>query len=70
MKLIIYPLLNLRSQRAILRVRKRWGHYYSYTPRQILINRLCAELGWSEKAIREQIQKERTFLIENHKYFR
>jgi len=69
MDLIIYPRLNTRSKRAIKREKKKWGHYYHYEPRVTLIQRLCSELGWSEEQVREQIRKERRFLIQNKQYF-
>lgn len=63
MKLIIYPLLSTRSRRAIVKTNKKWGWLYQYNPRQILIDRLILELGWTETQVREQIYKERKFLI-------
>ncbi len=70
MKTPIYDRLNARSQKAMRRVRKRWGHPYQYNPRQILINRLCNELGLTEEEVREQIVKEREFLTRYRKYLR
>ena len=69
MNLVIYPLLNTCSKRAIKRRKKKWGHWYQYEPRAILVQRLCAELGWSEEQVREQIRKEREFLLENKQYY-
>lgn len=51
------------------RLKKKWGHDKYYHPRQILINRLKAELGWSEWEIRKQIEKERAFLIKYGQYY-
>lgn len=70
MELIIYGRLSPCSKRAIRRVRKKWGHSYQYTPRQILINRLCAELNWSEEQVRNQIIKEREFITKYRQYLR
>lgn len=70
MKLIVYPLLNTRSKRAMGRYKKRFGRYYVYHPRQVLINRLCRELNMSEKEVRQQIRKERRFIIKNERYFK
>ena len=70
MRLIIYPKLNTTAKRAIRRVRKKWGHPYQYNPRQILINRLCYELNWTEQQVREQIEIEREFLTKHRQYLR
>lgn len=69
MRLICYPLLNLRSQKAILRVRKKWGHPYRYNPRKQLITRLSEQLQMSETEIVEQLEREREFLLRNRRYF-
>ena len=69
MNLIIYPLLNTRSKRAITRVNKRYGWYYTYNPRQILVSRLAQQLGWSHERVREQIRQERDFLIKHSRYY-
>ncbi len=52
------------------RVRKRWGHPYQYNPRNVLIQRLCSELGWAEQEVREQIAKEREYLTRYRQYLR
>lgn len=70
MELIIYPLLSTTSKRAIIKVKKKWGHYYEYTPRNVLILRLAEDLNWTEEAVRRQIVKEREFLTKNRRYFR
>lgn len=70
MNLVCYPLMNLRSKRAILRTRKRWGHPVGYSPRRILVERLASELNLSPEAVIVQLQKEREFLLEHIRYFR
>lgn len=52
------------------RYKKQFGRYYVYHPRQVLINRLCAELNMPEKEVRQQIRKERAFIIKNERYFK
>jgi hypothetical protein len=70
MELILYPRLNLRSKRAILRTKKRWGHPVRYSPRQVLVERLAEELQMTPDQVLSQLQKERDFLLENIRYFR
>ena len=62
--------MNLRSRRAILRIRKRWGHPVNYSPRRALVERLADELNLSTEAVLVQLQKEREFLLEHIRYFR
>lgn len=54
----------------MLRVRKKWGHFYEYNPRTTLIQRLCQELNLTEAQVREQIEKEREFLTKYRQYLR
>ncbi len=70
MELIIYPRLGTTAKKAIRRVRKKWGHPYNYNPRQILINRLCNELNWTEEQVKRQIAEERKFLTKYRQYLR
>lgn len=68
MELICFPLLNLRSKRAMLRVSRRrgnskWKRMYSYNPRRNLVLRLVEELAITEDAVKHQILKERDFLL-------
>jgi len=63
MNLKIYPLLSIKSKKAMLRTKKAWGHPYRYTPRRQLINRLKRELSLSEDAILKQITQERAWLL-------
>lgn len=58
MQLIIYPLLNLRSQRSLVRNKE-------YIPRYHLSERLKEITGLSDTEIIEQCQKEGEFLRKN-----
>ncbi len=69
MILKIYPLLNLRSKRALTRIKKKWGHSYDYAPKQILLNRLSEQLGLSKEEVLKQLLEERKFILENNQYF-
>jgi hypothetical protein len=77
-ELIIYPLLRENSKKAIARKWKNAGRYYTspvyrqyfYTPRRQLVYRLMVELGWTERAVREQFEKERNFILKNIRYFK
>jgi hypothetical protein len=68
-ELIIYPVLGQGSKRAIKRVKKRFGRFYFYTPQDRLVKRLSQELGMSEDKVREQIERERVYLIQYRKYY-
>jgi hypothetical protein len=68
MNLKIYPLLNHESRLAIRRTKWRYGWIYVYRPYRNLISRLSSELGMSEDQVRDQIQAERKWLIENPWY--
>ena len=63
MNLLVYPRLSTCSKRAMLRVGKRYGHYYYYTPRGHLLNRLTRELGMTHDQVIAQIHKERQLLL-------
>jgi hypothetical protein len=67
--LTLYHRLNLRSKRAILKTKKRWGHPYRYNPRQILLSRLSQETGLSIEQIKEQLFEEREWLLAHKQYF-
>ena len=69
MELVVYPLLNKGSQRAIKRTHKSYGRPYRYAPQLRLVRRLSKELGKTEEQIRKQIEKERKFLLEYKRYF-
>lgn len=64
MELICYPLLNNCSRRAIRRKRGKWGHLYKYRPRGVLLERLSQQLGWSKESVRQQLYRERAYLLE------
>lgn len=78
MDLLIYPLLSVRSQKAIRRKWKTKGKYYSspiwkpyfYTPRRNLVYRLSVQLKMTERQIRERIEEERIFILKHPQYFR
>ena len=63
MQLLLYPRLSTCSRRSLLRRRKKFGHAYDYRPRRRLILRLAYEMGWTESQVREQLLKERAYLI-------
>lgn len=69
MELKIYPLLNSKSQQAMLRTKrkygKKWGHPYYYEPRGDLLKKLSVELQMSKSKVREQIIEEREYLLTN-----
>lgn len=67
--LICWPLLNRRSKRAMLRTRKKWGHPYTYEPREILLSRLSQELSMTKTEVRDQLLTERSWLLEHSRYF-
>lgn len=67
--LVVWPILNARSKRAILRQKKRWGHPYEYKPRRDLLARLSEELKMTEEQVKDQIDKEREWLLEHRRYF-
>ena len=69
MELIIYPRLSDKSKKAIKRAKKKWGHPYRYTPRSILIARLCEELGFTKTQVIQQIKKEREYLLKYPQYY-
>lgn len=67
MKLICYPLMKTKSRRLMVKRKRKngrkLGFTYHYNPRSDLISRLASELKMSEKAVREQIFKERLHLL-------
>lgn len=69
MELKLYPMLNLRSKRAILKTKKQFGNPYSYNPRMSLLKRLASETGMDEQQVRDQLLKERAWLIANRQYY-
>lgn len=69
MQLKIYPRLNQRSKKAMLKQTKRWGHSYNYYPRERLIQRLQQELNMTRQQVLSQIYEEREFLLKHRQYF-
>jgi hypothetical protein len=69
MQLKCYPLMCEESQRCMRREKWRWGRTYTYTPKPNLIRRLSAELNMSADEVREQIAKEREFILKNKIYY-
>lgn len=67
MDLILYGMLSTRSRRAINRKYGRWGHVYKYLPRETLLANLAKETGWSKESVRQQLYRERAFLLELQK---
>lgn len=63
MKLIVYPLLNTRSKRAMTRYKKNYGHHYYYNPKKQLIDRLVKQLKLPAIKIYTLIAKERKYLL-------
>lgn len=69
MELKFYPSLNRRSKRALLRKRKRFGHPYHYNPRKRLLERLSHQSGLSIEEVKEQLRKERAFILKYPNYY-
>jgi energy-converting hydrogenase A subunit M len=69
MELIIYPLLARKSQKAMRRTRKKFGHSYFYEPRRNLVYRLSKELNLSLDEVRLRISEERAFILKYPQYF-
>lgn len=63
MKLIVYPLLNTRSKRAMTRYKKNYGQRYYYNPRKQLIDRLVKQLKLPAIKIYTLIARERKYLL-------
>lgn len=69
MKLICYPLLNVRSQKCMVRKKWKWGWNYTYVPRKMLIERLARQLKLTEDDVRNQLAKERQWLLKHSQYY-
>jgi hypothetical protein len=69
MQLICYPLMSTCSKRAITRIKKKWGHPVTYTPRATLVERLSRELGMTYDQVIDQLFKERDFLLKYRRYY-
>ena len=48
----------------MLRTQTRYGKAYEYTPRSNLVQRLMRELGLSYSEVLDQIERERTYLLD------
>ena len=64
MELICYFLLGTKTRRLMTKKNSRGGKKYHYQPREQLIKRLASELKLTELTTREQILKERLFLLQ------
>lgn len=67
MELILYPKLCTRSKRAMEKIRRRGRKSRLYYPRQPLVDRLAAEMGWSVEKTRKQLLDERNFILNLNK---
>lgn len=54
------------TKRAMRRFKNRWGHINYYSPRKIMIERWMSELNLTEDEIREQLSKERRYLVKQN----
>ena len=68
MELLCYPKMSPYSQKALKRRLWRFGSVYVYRPYANLVRRLAQELGLTEEKVREQLQKERQWLLGNPWY--
>ncbi len=69
MDLKIYPRLGRKSKLCMVRRRWRFKDEYEYHPRSHLVRRLTQEMGHTEEWVRNQIAKEREFLLQYPQYF-
>lgn len=69
MRLICYWLMNVRSQKAMRRKKWKWGRNYTYIPRQTLVKRLARQLNMTEEEVKNQIAKERTYILQHSRYY-
>lgn len=69
MDLICYGLMGSKSRKALGRPYGKFGHRYKYRPRNALLERLSKELGWSKESVRQQLYRERAFLLEVKREF-
>lgn len=65
MELIIFSKLSRESQAAMKRHKSKYGQSYQYEPNGRLLHRLARITGMSLTQVREQIIKERNYLIQN-----
>jgi hypothetical protein len=68
MQLKVFPLLDTRCKRLMqrrkCRGRRRRGQTYHYNPQTRLINRLASQLRMPPDQVRQQIAKERLYLLQ------
>lgn len=69
MRLICYPLMSTCSQRAMKRKKWKWGLNYTYIPKQPLVKRLARQLNMTEEEVRNQIAKERAYILQYSQYY-
>ena len=63
MDIILYPKLSTRSRRAFWRAGSYQKRPYGYNPRGDLIERLSRETGQDFSTTREQLLRERHYLL-------
>lgn len=65
MNLKYFDLLSPKSQKAMLRVSKAkgWNTPYYYEPKGTLLRRLAQETGATMEEVRNQLIKEREYLL-------
>lgn len=63
MKVFLVDQLSTCSKRSLLRRRGRYGNPYQYFPQRRLVLRLALENGLTEMQVREQLSKERNYLL-------
>ncbi|MBD2090977.1 hypothetical protein H6F67_14065 [Microcoleus sp. FACHB-1515] len=65
-ELILWPLLQTNSRRALVRKAKKYGHPYTYRPRGDLVTRLMEETGMTYEEVFNQLQKERVEMMREY----
>ncbi len=65
MELLCYPKMCRESKLCMTRERWRYGKKYYYRPRSHLLNRLAKELNMTKEQVRDQIAKEKAYLLKN-----
>jgi hypothetical protein len=63
MLLKAYPLLCVRSRRALTRTKRSFGKTYYYIPRGALLERISKQLAISKEAAYSLLMQEREYLI-------
>lgn len=70
MKLILYRQLSKGSKKKFLRVKEGQDTFHEYRPRIDLLRRLSRDNNMTIDAIRQQLNKERAYMIESLKQAR